>query len=181
MAITLKDQSSKKDSFKIDEIAKKLILVLVILLFAAGIIFLYQRIIFASTENIKAEIKAINEKRDTNLEKEMKEVTGNFNKARTLLNNHKNATGVFVFLQQNTYQGVTLSNFQANLKENTLSFNISSSVPQNLAVQIAVFKAAKWKEEQAVSNVEVGGFSIGDQGAITLNIKLTLGSAITKF
>ncbi len=183
MAIEFKEKSfDKKSSFKLDKTAKFFIATLVILLFAWLFLFLYQRFIFASIKTIKSEIQEINKERDVTLEKEMKTNLEKFQKVKTLLDSHKNAKGVFLFLEQNVYQGVTFSGFDFNLKENTVSFNISSTVPQNLAIQIAAFKQAKIAGDQnAVSNVEVGGFSIAEGGAVTLHVKLTLSPSITKF
>lgn len=182
MAIVFKEKATWQRPFKIDKIVQILIIVIVILLFACLTLWLYKASISGSIKDVQNKIQEINKKRDVALEKEMKSSLEKFDKAKTLLVSHKNAKGIFTFLEQNIYEGVVFSNFEANLKENTLSFNISSSSPQNLAVQIAAFKnASLGNNQKAVSNIEVGGFSVDEKGTVTLHLKLTFDPTVTKF
>lgn len=187
MVITLKPPPPQKPLFKPTKIFWTLVITIGILLFAFLSLHLYKWSLSLRIKDIQKEIDDIDKKRDIETEEEMKNILRTFEKAKPLLKTHRNARKIFSFLEENTYQGVTLSNFEANLKENTLSFNIASVATENLAIQIEVFRRAKLKDEKgnelgsAVSNIEVGGFSIDDKGTISLNLKLTVNPQLFKF
>lgn len=183
MAIKFENQPAKS-SFEMTKPLLVLIITAGIFLFSLLTLVVYKGILSAQIESTQAKIKEIDKKRDIELEKEMKANLQTFEKVKNLLASHKNAKGVLTFIENNTYQGVNLSNFQANLTDNTLGFNISSVSPQNLIFQIAAFKVAiadPQSKRNAVSNVDVSGFSLNAQGIVTVHLKITLDPVITKF
>lgn len=175
MAISI-SSLQKKESIKITtKIFWNLIALLGVVFLVLVLLFFYDTNLNSKINDVKLKIQEIESKRDTTLEKEMKNTLDTYKKIYPAISKHTRARKVLDFLEENAYKGVTFSNFTYNRKENSISFNAVSKTASNLSMQLAVFKKAK-----GVQNIEVGGFSMSE-GTINLQLKIIIDPSISKF
>lgn len=174
MVISLSKE--KKEGIKI---TTKIFWNLLAFLGLALLIFLFLKLynsnLQARIKETNTEIQNIEAQRDPKIEKKIKDTLNNYEMVSKVLASHTNARKVLNFIQRNTYEGVTFSTFGYNLKENSVSLNVSSKSASNLSMQLAAFKIAKGTQD-----VEVGGFSMNDK-VINLQLKIIFDPSIVKF
>jgi len=168
-------ETGNKIKFKPDKIFWALLEVLVVLLLVFGGIKIYQSSLQKEISNLENEIAALDAKRDSNLENEMKSTIANFEKIEPLLNSHIKASKVFTILENDTYADAQISNFNFDAKEATLTLSVTSPTAQALAMQTSLFRA-----DSNVKAVEIGGFSFSEEG-INFQLKVTLDPNAIKY
>lgn len=175
MAISLSSEQ-KKESFKITtKVFWNLIALLGVVILIFVFLLIYNAALNAKIEDTRAKIKAIDDQRDGNIEKEMKGTLDAYKKIYPVLSSHTRASKILDFVENNAYEGVTFSNLIYNRKENSISLNATSDMASNLSMQLAVFKTAK-----GVQNMEVSGFTMSEK-TISLQINITIDPSVSIF
>jgi len=178
MAISFNENTeatAKRVEFTPNNLFWVLVEVVVVLLLIFGGIKIYQSSLQKEISNLENEITALDAKRDSNLENEMKSTIASFEKIEPLLNSHIKASKIFTILENDTYADAQISNFNFNAKESTLILSVNSPTAQALAMQTSLFRA-----DSNVKAVEVGGFSFSDEG-INFQLKVTLDPNAIKY
>lgn len=178
MAISFNEDTAAaktKVKFKPDKVFWALLEVLVILLLIFGGLKIYQSSIQKEVSGVEEKIAALDSKKDSALESEMKSTIESFKKIEPLLSSHVRASKVFTILENDTYADAQISNFNFDAKTTTMTLSVTSPSAQALAMQTTLFRS-----DPNVKTVEVGGFSFSEQG-INFQLKITLDPNVIKY
>jgi Sec-independent protein translocase protein TatA len=174
MAISLSNQSTQKINFT-TRFFWNLVIFLLILLVVFGFLKFYDANLNARIKDTKIAIQDIDSKRDVDLEKKMKNTLDTFEKVEPLLQQHTQASKLLSFIEKNTYQNVTFSNFAYNREDNSVSLYANAPSASLLSMQLAVLGDSK-----NIQSIEVSSFAVG-KGGVNLQIKLIMDPLLAKF
>jgi hypothetical protein len=175
MAISVEKKETTEIKFKDDKVFWILVGIVLLLLLVFGGLKIYTLSLEKQVSKVEEEIKALDAKRDSTLEKEMQSNIATFEKIEPLLASHIRAKNIFDLLEKDTYADAQLSNFSFNAREETLTLSVTSPTAVALAMQVSIFKS-----DPKVKKVEIGGLSFSEKG-INFQLKITLDPSVIKY
>lgn len=169
MAISFAKEEEKKEKIEFTTpLFWTLVFVLASVLVVWGILKIYNKIIDGKINQTKLKIQEMNQKKDTQIEQEMKTVLENYKKISPLINSHTNSVKMLDFLEQNRHPQVNFSNINYNFSEGSITFSATSNLPQYILEQEKVFQNKK----DFVLSIEEEGNPSFTSGGVSVNFKI---------
>ena len=110
------------------------------------------------------------------LEQEVLKYKEKIDKVAPLLASHQKSSAFFSLLEKFSHPKVVFSSLSLNLKEGKAALAGTTESFQTLGQQLYVLK-----KEKSITNVNLSGISIGEEGNIKFNLDLSLDPQIFKY
>lgn len=144
-----------------------------------GALFLYKNFLNKQIGEKESSLKTAQSELEPSFVASLALMSGKINAAKSLIQNHKAPSSIFVFLEDNTLKDVRFKDFNFSLAEGgeaSISMSGLAKSYSSLALQAGVFE-----KNAAVKKSSFSSFKLDKNGQVGFNVKIIFNSSILAY